>query len=66
MPTDRRARPTTSNPVTAPPLNATRSAECVELVAAWAVRLFDNTAIRMPMYPAAIEQVAPKRKPIAV
>jgi hypothetical protein len=32
-------------------------------VAACAVREFANTAIRMPMYPAAIEQAAPIRKP---
>jgi len=47
-------------------LKAIRTALSFELVATCATREFEITATRIPMYPAAIEQVAPKRKPSAV
>ncbi len=56
----------TRRPVTAPPLNATRMAAERDCVAAWVVRVFARTAIRIPMYPAAREQKAPIKNPIAV
>ena len=50
MPTDNSARPTTRSPVTAPPLKATRIAAERDWLAAWAVRVFAKTAIRIPMF----------------
>ena len=61
-----RARPTTSKPVTAPPLKATRSAAVRDLKAACVVRTFVITAMRIPIKPAESEQNAPITKPTAV
>ena len=52
--------------MTAPPLNAMHIAPCRLVLAACAVRTFARTAIRIPMNPAASEQTAPIRKPMAV
>ena len=65
-PTDSNANPTTSRPVTAPPLNAAWSAFFRLTVAPCAVRTLAITASRIPMKPAASEQTAPRTKPTAV
>ena len=53
--------PTTVRPMTAPLLNATRSAGLSPDSAAVAVRVFPRTAMFMPMYPASAEPIAPAR-----
>ena len=65
-PTESSASPTTSRPVTAPPLNAAASAFFRLIVAPCVVRTFASTATRIPMKPAASEQTAPSTNPIAV
>ena len=65
-PTESRASPTTSRPVTAPPLKAAFIAVFRFTVAPWAVRTLASTASRMPMKPAANEHTAPSTKPTAV
>ena len=58
----RTARPATPSPITVPPENDTFNA-CGKLVlAACVVRTFDFVAIRIPIFPAKAEKIAPKMK----
>ena len=62
----RSPRPTTLSPMTAPLVNATRSASPMSVRAASVVRTFAVVAVRMPMNPARTEQSAPTMKQSAV
>ena len=55
-------RPTTLNPITDPPLNATLSAVASPLLAAFVVRLFDFVATLIPKNPANPDAAAPTKK----
>src|SRR5258708_2988829 len=57
--TPRSPRPTTMNPVTAPPRNATCSALFSPPRAASAARTFARTLMLIPTYPAAADRAAP-------
>mmetsp|Transcript_32780 Transcript_32780/g.71469 ORF Transcript_32780/g.71469 Transcript_32780/m.71469 type:complete len:219 (-) Transcript_32780:120-776(-) len=61
--TPSRPRPTTTNPITAPPEKATRRAALRPcLSAAWAVRALASVATTMPHQPAKAERRAPAMK----
>ena len=53
------ANPATPNPMTVPPLKDTFNACAMPVRAAWVVRTFACVAIRMPMFPAIAEKMAP-------
>ena len=59
-------KPINKSPVTAPPRNATVSAEFIPLWAACAVRTFARTAMTIPTYPASDDAPAPIKNPTAV
>ena len=65
-PTPNKPKPTTSMPVTAPPLNATSRAGPMPPVAACAVLTLALTDTFMPMKPHAPDSTAPTTKPRAV
>ena len=55
----RTAKPATPNPITVPPPNDTCRAFGKLVLAASAVRAFASVAIRIPMFPAKAEKIAP-------
>ncbi|EKD79651.1 MAG: hypothetical protein ACD_41C00018G0002 [uncultured bacterium] len=64
--TPSRPRPTTNNPVTAPPWTPTFMAAAIPCRAASAVRTFARTATFIPIYPAQAEKTAPTKNPSAM
>ena len=57
--TPNREQPTTSRPMTAPPLKPMRNAGLMPFWAASAVRALDRVATRMPIFPAMAERTVP-------